>query len=83
MPTAITRPPRSRTHETSAAVVAGTRKRSAWGGSAASGDDTPVCSRSGANSTPSVTRRVTKDEVNGRAADGISALPGSWANTVW
>jgi hypothetical protein len=83
VPTTITGPPRDRTHDTSAAVVGGTRNRSAWGGSPASGEDTPVCSTSGANSTPSVTRRVTSDGENGRAAEGISALPGSRANTVW
>src|SRR5690606_36120035 len=85
VPTAITRPPRERTCSTSAAVGPGTSYRSAYGGSCASGDATPVCSVIGAMWTPRETRRVTRSGVKGRAALGISALPAarSWAKTVW
>ena len=68
---------------TSRAVGPGTRKRSGCGGSPASGDDTPVCSVIGATPMPRVTSSVTSASVNGRPALGISALPGSRANTVW
>ena len=47
------------------------------------GDETPVCNDSGATAIPRVTRSVTIASVKGRPALGISALPGSRANTVW
>ena len=37
----------------------------------------------GAISTPRATSAVISSAVNGRPALGISALPGSVANTVW
>jgi hypothetical protein len=37
----------------------------------------------GTTSTPELTSRVTVSGVNGRAALGISALPGTVANVVW
>jgi hypothetical protein len=42
-----------------------------------------VWSTIGAISTPADTRRVTSAGVNGLAALGISADPGSVANAVW
>jgi hypothetical protein len=42
-----------------------------------------VWSTTGAIWMPADTSRVTSSEVNGRPADGISALPISLANTVW
>src|SRR5690349_24854738 len=65
------------------AVLSGTAKRSAYGRSCASAEATPVCSVIGANTTPRDTSRVTTRSVNGRDALGISALPGSVANTDW
>ena len=62
---------------TRAAVEAGTRKRSGWGRSPCSSDETPVWSTTGAIPTPRATRRVISSGVNGRPALGISALPGS------
>ena len=59
------------------------RKRSGNGASWASSDDTAQCNVMGATGMPRLTRSVTKAALNGRAALGISALPGSWANTVW
>src|SRR5690606_10283733 len=87
VPTAITRPPRSRVASTRHADSSGTANRSGYGGSCTSADATPVCSVTGANRTPRLTSSVTVRAVNGRAALGISALPapsgdGS-ANTVW
>ena len=64
-------------------MVGGTRNRSGSGGSPSSSDDTPVCSVIGATETPAVISEVTISVVNGRPALGISALPGSRANTVW
>ena len=77
------RPPCARTWLTSRAVAGGTSYGSGYGSSSASSEDTPVCRVSGAISTPRATSRVTTDGVNGRLALGISALPGSRANTVW
>jgi hypothetical protein len=37
----------------------------------------------GATAIPALTNAVTSSVVNGRPALGISALPGSRANTVW
>ncbi len=37
----------------------------------------------GATPTPLATRRVMTSSVNGRPAEGISALPGSVLNTDW
>ena len=68
---------------TSSAVVAGTTNRSGYGGSPDSCDDTPVCRVIGTNTTPAATSWATSSGVKPRAADGISALPGSRANTVW
>ncbi len=42
-----------------------------------------MCSVIGAIVTPRLTSRVTISGLNGRAALGISALPGTVANTVW
>ncbi len=42
-----------------------------------------MCSVTGTTATPRETRSVTIACVNGRPADGISALPGSEENTVW
>jgi hypothetical protein len=39
--------------------------------------------QNGRNLDARETSRVTRSAVNGRPADGISALPGSFANTVW
>ena len=83
VPTAITRRPAARVSVTSSAVAAGTVNRSGSGGSPASSDDTPVCRVIGAITIPAVTRPVTSPVLNGRPALGISALPGSRANTVW
>ena len=81
MPTAITRRRARARH--AAAVAAGTRKRSGYGGSPRSSDETPVCSTIGATLTPRSRERVEHAAVNGRPALGISALPGSVAKTVW
>ena len=64
-------------------MAAGTSNRSAYGGSSFSGEATPVCRVIGAMATPRATSAVTRPVVNGRAALGISALPGTVANTVW
>jgi hypothetical protein len=37
----------------------------------------------GLTPTPFAISRVTRSAVKGRAADGISALPGSMPKTVW
>ena len=58
-------------------------KRSACGASPASCEDRPVCRVIGLTATPLLISRVTRSVVNGRAADGISALPGSMPKTVW
>ena len=79
----MTRPPRARTWLTSSAVAGGTSYGSGYGSSSPSSEDTPQCKVSGAISTPRATSRVTTDGENGRLALGISALPGSRANTVW
>ena len=42
-----------------------------------------MCSVNGAIRTPRAARSVTTAGVNGRLALGISALPGTRANTVW
>jgi len=68
---------------TSAAVDADTAYRSGCGGSPTSGEETPVCSSTGATVMPRVARSVTTCAENGRAALAISALPGSTPNTVW
>ncbi len=83
VPTATTRPPRALVAFTASAVTAGTRKRSACGASPASCEDSPVCRVMGVTPTPLLISRVTRSVVNGRAADGISALPGSMPKTVW
>ena len=77
------RPPDPRTWLTSAAVAADTTYLSGCGSSRPSCDDTPVCSVTGAIITPSATSLVTRLCVNGRAALGISALPGTSPKTVW
>ena len=61
----------------------GTENRSGCGASPASCEETPVCSVIGASATPRETSRVTSPWVNGRPAEGISALPGRVAKTVW
>ena len=42
-----------------------------------------MCSVNGAIRTPRAATSVTRAGVNGRLALGISALPGTRANTVW
>ncbi len=42
-----------------------------------------MCRVTGATATPRETSSVTRLRVKGRPADGISALPGSVAKTVW
>lgn len=74
-------------------MLAGTANGSAYGGSPASAEATPVCSVIGAICTPRLTSSVTSAVVNGRPALGISAdpmpsgeCPGDAAgpeNTVW
>jgi hypothetical protein len=61
------------------AVDAGTRNRSAVGGSCFSWLDTPACSTSGATVTPRAISRTSSRSDSGRPALGISALPGSVA----
>ena len=61
------------------AVGRDTRKYSAYGGSLASSEATPVCRRSGATPTPLAAKRVRTSGVKGRPALGISAEPGSVA----
>ena len=75
--------PAARVAFTSRAVVSGTRNRSGSGGSPDSREDTPLCSSSGANWTPRVTRSVTSASEKGRPALAISALPGSRAKIGW
>ena len=82
VPAAITRPPSQRTWLISRAVAGGTSNGSGYGSSPSSSDDTPVCSVTGAISTPRAASSVTTAGVNGRLALGISALPGTRANTV-
>ena len=76
------RRPAARAEFTSRALSAETRKRSGYGRSCASGEATPVCRVIGANTMPALTSCVTSADVNGRDADGISALPGSVPNTL-
>ena len=83
VPTAITRRPAARVRLTRSAVGCGTSNHSGSGASPASSDATPVCRVTGAIATPPATSLVTSSAVNGRAALGISALPGERANTVW
>ncbi len=83
VPTATTRRFRARAALTSAAVVSGTSNHSACGPSCASCDDTPVCRVIGAKTTPRDTSAATSSALNGRAALGISALPGQRAKIVW
>jgi hypothetical protein len=82
VPAAITRPPFQRTKLTSRAVAGDTSNGSGYGSSPSSSDETPVCSVTGAISTPLAASSVTTGGVNGRLALGISALPGTRANTV-
>jgi hypothetical protein len=77
------RPPPARVLFTKRAVDAPTSNHSGCGASPASCDETPVCSSTGAMPTPRDTRRVTTSGVNGRAALGISALPGVVPKIVW
>src|SRR5262249_18426012 len=83
LPAAMTRDPAARAWLTIRAGVTDPRNLSGHGRSCASGDATPVCRRTGTTTTPRATRRVTTRSLNGRDALGISALPGSVANTVW
>ena len=83
VPTAITRRPAARVRFTRSAVAGGTSNHSGSGASPASSDATPACSVTVASSTPAEISSVTRSAVNGRAALGISALPGERANTVW
>ena len=64
-------------------MAGGTAYGSGYGSSSPSSEDTPQCKVSGAISTPRDTSRATTDRLNGLLALGISALPGSWAKTVW
>ena len=83
VPTATTRPPASRVARTAAAVAPGTANHSGCGASPASCDENPVWSVTGTTPMPRATSRVTRSGVKGRAALGISALPGRTENTVW
>ena len=83
VPTATTRPPPARTALTSRAVASLTSNRSDCGASPASCEDSPVCSVIGVTATPRETSSVTRARVNGRPAEGISALPGTVENTDW
>jgi hypothetical protein len=64
---------------TSPAVAAGTEAHSGCGGSCASWLATPVCSTSGATTTPKDIRSTSTSRDSGRPALGISALPGTAA----
>jgi hypothetical protein len=64
-------------------AVDGTQPRSGTGGSPCSCEETPVCRITGATRIPPATSAVTSSVVKGRAALGISALPGWRAKTVW
>ena len=79
----MTRPPDCLVKLTRRAVAGGTSYCSAYGSSPASSDETPQCKVIGANVTPRATRSVTTAGLNGRAALGISALPGWRPKTVW
>jgi hypothetical protein len=89
VPTAITGRPSARAASTAAAVSAGTRNGSGYIGwlstSSASTArlDTPACWTRGAIRTPRAASAATTRGVNGRAAEGISALPGTSEKTVW
>ena len=83
VPTAITRLPRRRAVLTRSAVGAPTENHSACGPSWASWEETPVCRVIGAMITPRATSSATSSVLNGRAALGISALPGQSAKIVW
>ena len=83
VPTAITRPPRALLPLTRWAVVSPTSNHSGCGASPASWEDNPVCKVIGAMITPCATKRATSSALNGRAALGISALPGCRAKIVW
>ena len=60
-----------------------TSNHSGGGASPASWEETPVCRVTGAIWIPRATSVATRSEVNGRAADGISALPGRTPKTDW
>ena len=83
VPTATTRWPAPRAALTWRAVWSPTSSRSGCGPSPASCDDTPVWRVTGATEMPRATSRVISDAVNGRPAEGISALPGTVAKTDW
>ncbi len=83
VPIAITRPPDCLVRLTRRAVAGGTSYCSGYGSSPASSDETPQCRVIGAKVTPRATRSVTTAGLNGRAALGISALPGRRPKTVW
>ena len=79
VPTAMTR----LAARTAASVPAGTRKRSGYGRSPRSSDETPVCSTTVATVMPRSSSISSTRSLNGRPALGISALPGSVAKIVW
>jgi len=79
----MTRPPDLLVMFTRRAVGGGTSYCSGYGSSSASREDTPQCSVTGAIVTPRAARSVTTGGLNGRAALGISALPGWRPKTVW
>ena len=83
VPTATTRRPAARVTFTRSAVAGGTENHSGSGASPVSSDATPACSVTVASNIPAEISLVTSSAVNGRAALGISALPGERANTVW
>ena len=70
-----------RVSSTSRAVVAGTDSHSGCGGSCDSWLATPVCSTSGATTTPLAISSTSTSRDSGRPALGISALPGTAAYT--
>ena len=79
VPTAITR----EASLTASAVAAETLKRSGYGISPRSSEETPQCSVMSATRTPRAASASSTRRLNGRPALGISALPGSSAKIVW
>ncbi len=79
VPTATTRRPAARVPFTSRAVTSGTTYCSGCGGSCDSWLETPVCSTTGATTTPRDISATSTRSDSGRPALGISALPGTVA----
>ena len=83
VPTATTRPPAVLVSRTQPCGRRRDLEPLGCGASPASWDETPVCRVIGAIWIPRATSVATRSEVNGRAADGISALPGRTPKTDW